>query len=317
MRSTIEGSVGSSMLRRSGARLAAAIPVALRYKIRHAWRLALHWLRFRDRVHDDRIVFPRLVVLHLDPADERARYVRRHRGITQPGVTGTWLSAHDLLAPDLCLDIGANYGEVSLLARYRDGRRLVLFEPNPTVLSHLRRSVAGHVDASGISVVPAAVGDAPGRATLALEDGYSGTSTLRTGEPPGNPAASGGVDVEVTTVDATLADEALAGSTLLFKIDVEGYEGHALAGMAVTLGRCGAFAGIVEYDREYLDEAGSADALATARRLLGMGNVWAIGEGSYRRLRAVDDFPDHVDVLVSSDAALGERLSPPWGLRSR
>lgn len=319
MGSTVEWGVGPSVLRSTGTRLAGAFPASLSHKVRHAWRLTWHWAHFRNRVRADRVVFPGLVELHVDPADERGQYVRRHRGVTQSGVTGAWFAASDLLEPDVCIDIGANYGEVSLLRRYRDGRRLILVEPNPSILPLLRRSVASHVDSPSITVIPKAIGDAPGWATLAVEEGYSGTSTLRAADR-GDTAETGGasgVEVEVTTVDAILADTHLDGASLLFKIDVEGYEKHALAGMTGSLRRCRSFAGIVEYDRAYLDEAAPGNAVATARLLLELGRCWAIDDRSLRPLAGVDDFPDHADVVVTDVGGLDDQLSLPGWMRSR
>jgi FkbM family methyltransferase len=294
--------------------VSATVRSPLRFKIRHAERLARHWLHFRTRVHPGHVRFPGVVDLHFDPRDQRAQWLRKHRGITQSSVTGTWIAADRLLAPDLALDIGANYGEVSLVVRYGGSRRLMLFEPNPVVLSQLRRSVATHADSTNIVVVPLAVGDAPGRASLIVDEGYSGTSTLRQ-------TASGSaepVEVEVTTIDDALAPEDLSSRRLLFKIDVEGFEGHVLAGMQSTLSRCEAFVGIIEFDRAYLEEVAPGNAERTAELLLGLGTCRYLdddhGIWPFERFA---DLPAHSDVVVSSDAALLERLRIPGWVRSR
>jgi FkbM family methyltransferase len=286
----------------------------MRVKVRHARRLARHWLHFRTMVRSDHVRFPGVVDLYFDPGDRRAVWLRKHRGITQTSVTGAWIGANQLLGPDLSLDIGANYGEVSLLVRYRGDRRLMLFEPNPAVLTHLRRSVASHADAPNVMVVPMAAGDAPGTAALAVDETYSGTSNLRgTGT---NGART--VDVAVTRIDDVLASEDLGGRRILFKIDVEGFEGHALAGMASTLRRCEDFIGIVEFDRAYLDELAPGNAARTADRLLRLGRCRYL-DGDHRMwaFETFDDLPAHSDVVVSSDSTLLERLKIPGWVRSR
>ena len=275
--------------------------------------MARNWSHFRTFVRSDHVTFPRLVSIFVDPDDERGKYLLKHRGITQSGVTGSWIAATRLLEPDLSVDIGANYGEVSLCVRYQD-RRLLMFEPNPALMPYLSRSAGSHVDSSAITVVPMAVGETAGRATLAVTDGWSGTSSLRaTGTEPTHP-----VEVEVTTVDDFLASEELSGTRVLFKIDVEGFEGQALAGMQETLRRCAGFAGIVEFDRDYLEEVATGNARLTADRLLGYGSCRYIdADDRLQPFAALEDLPAHTDIVVCSDAELLAAIEiPPW-TRSR
>ena len=295
-------------------RVTASVRSPLRYKVRHAQRLTRHWLHFRTRVRPDHVRFPGVVDLHFDPDDQRARWLRKHRGITQSSVTGAWIATTRLLAPDLALDIGANYGEVSLIVRYRGSRRLMLFEPNPAVLTHLGRSVATHADATNVMIMPLAVGDAPGRASLIVDDSYSGTSTLR--HTPAEGAQP--VEVEVTTIDDALAPEDLSSRRILFKIDVEGFEGHALMGMQATLSQCEDFVGIIEFDRAYLDEVAPGNAARTAEHLLRLGACrYLDDEHGIWPFATFDELPSHSDIVVSSDPDLLERLSIPGWVRSR
>jgi FkbM family methyltransferase len=288
--------------------------VALGYKIRHGRRLARHWAHFRTRVRSDRVTFPGLVELHVDPDDDRGKWVRKHRGVTQSSVTGTWIAAAGLLRPDLCLDIGANYGEVSLLVRYQGARRLLLFEPNPAVQPYLSRSVASHVDHGNVKVLPVAVGDVAGRASLTVATGYSGTANLR--RPDGGVGCV--VDVELTTVDEVLAGEDLTDKRILFKIDVEGFEGHVLAGMEQTLARCEGFVGIVEFDQDYLEEVAPGNAAVTAKRLLDLGTCRRLdGDHHLWPVESVADLPTHSDIVVSSQPGLLDDLKVPVWVRSR
>jgi len=303
----------SATIRRLQARFDASRKYPLSDRVRHWSHTARNWVHFRSVVRPDHVTFLRLVSIYVDPRDERGRYLLKHRGITQSGVTGSWIAADRLLDPHLCLDIGANYGEVSLCVRHKD-RRLWLFEPNPALLPFLARSAASHVDSSAISVEPMAVGDAAGRATLAVTEGWSGTSSLRaTGSEPTRP-----VEVEVTTIDDFLASEDLSGTRLLFKIDVEGFEGQALAGMQATLQRCAGFAGIVEFDRSYLEEVDTGNARLTVERLLGYGSCAYVDEDDRLWSFAdVEDLPAHTDIVVCSDPEVLAAIEiPPWA-RSR
>ena len=63
------------------------------------------------------------------------------------------------------------------------------------------------------------------------------------------------VTVPVTSVDAVLGIGPLP-KTLVFKIDVEGYEGHVLRGMQRTLAAAATAVGFIEFDPDMLTRAG-------------------------------------------------------------
>ncbi len=138
----------------------------------------------------------------------------------------TQLMQQSFGADSMLLDIGANHGYYSLLAaRLSAGAaRVLAFEPNPHCLRFLRH----HVQANRlehVSVIAAAVGGASG--TAWFEDG-SGTAT-------GHLAAGGTQQVQVVTVDETVATYGVAPTHL--KIDVEGSELEVLQGAVETLQR--------------------------------------------------------------------------------
>ncbi len=137
---------------------------------------------------------------------------------------------------DLCFDIGAHVGN-RVFAWSRLGARIVAVEPQPACLAILRRLYGG---ARGVTLVDQAVGAAPGRQTLRISRAHPTVTTLsqRWIEAVGASTGFAGVaweeeiGVEVTTLDALIAR---FGPPAFCKIDIEGYEGEALAGLTQPL----------------------------------------------------------------------------------
>ncbi len=136
---------------------------------------------------------------------------------------------------DRFLDIGANAGVYSIMLAAKGlGGEITAFEPDPGNRARLVANIAANGMQDRIRVVPYAVGDKASTVTL-MEAGSHNRGESWIAHPDKPPEEAPGVaSHEVRQI--RFDDEfAIAGETLLIKMDVEGSEFHALVGMERTL----------------------------------------------------------------------------------
>jgi FkbM family methyltransferase len=192
-----------------------------------------------------------LVIYHGQPAKHR-RALALYGAFLGPG--------------DLAFDIGAHVGG-RVRSWRRLGARVVAVEPQPDCLRVLRLLFGRD---RAVTLVPSAVGAAPGRAQLGVSTATPTVSSLSAGwrESVASDRSFArvrwdrSVEVEVVTLDDLIAAH---GEPAFCKIDVEGFEVEVLAGLSRPL-RALSF--------EYLPPTHDA-ALAVLDR------VEQLGEGAY------------------------------------
>jgi FkbM family methyltransferase len=135
-------------------------------------------------------------------------------------------------AGDLVFDIGAHVGDRAGAFR-KLGARVVAVEPQPALVRTLRLIYGRD---SRVTIEPVAVGRSAGTVTLKVNVDNPTVSTASDEfikSADGAPGWEGqawtkSIDVPVTTLDALIAHH---GKPVFIKIDVEGFEAEALAGL--------------------------------------------------------------------------------------
>lgn len=167
------------------------------------------------------------------------------------------------------LDVGANDGLYTLFAAGRVGRRgrVVAFEPS----SRERRVLARNVSLNrlkNVTIVPAALADAPGRATLQIAPALHGGHNTLGGFAHRGVDAVSREEVALETLDGEVGRAALAAVDFI-KIDVEGAELKVLEGAREVL-RTSRPTLLIEANDEALRKQGaSSEALTALLRSLG------------------------------------------------
>ncbi len=208
-------------------------------------------------------LYPRVVRLadgerevSVDPRDPRAR-----KKIMSDSIRGKqrhnqmfWLAAIEAIKPDVALDVGVNFGECLFQATYPEGTRGIGIDGNPALLPFLQESRDLHPQRNQIEVHNALVDEEPrenAQFFVTTQASGGSTATREVAEQRGTNFRE--ESVPVTSIDSLVGSGA---QRVVFKIDVEGYEGHVLRGMQRTLASCEAALGFIEFDTRMLAQSG-------------------------------------------------------------
>lgn len=153
-------------------------------------------------------------------------------GIWEPSVTHY---IEGRIRPGMaCADIGANAGYFTVLMAALTGPQgsVVAVEPYPPNLDLLRRNV--RMNSGGqVTILATAVGDASGEVTMVIPEGEPKNAMIQ----PDGLDYSGDRECSTVTVPVARLDDLPIARLDFIKIDIEGAEPAAWAGMQETLDR--------------------------------------------------------------------------------
>ena len=209
---------------------------------------------------------------------------------------------HLLESGDSAVDVGANIGFFTLLmaARVGPSGRVWAFEPSPSTRVRLRRNVELNHFAN-VTIREEAVSDVDGlSAFFCGRDDHSGVASLR-------PMPSSGSTYQVRT--CRLPNVIPSPSRLrLIKIDIEGAEHLALAGMELLLQKRQPDL-IVELSDHFLREMGSSSADVYAFLSVNRYNMYIIDwNGLVKVERWSSEFPTQFNALFTTRQQLPAEL---------
>lgn len=163
-------------------------------------------------------------------------------GIWESEITKAWQS---IMKPRcVVFDIGANFGYYGLISSQlldMKHSKVIYFEPNPKLIPYIERTLAVNWLVENSKVENVAVSDSNGIAKLSVLRDYIGSSSLHSiehlqeylGETM-HLEAQEVVEVPTVTIDSYCKAQKIANVDLV-KLDVEGFEQQAYAGMRKIL----------------------------------------------------------------------------------
>jgi FkbM family methyltransferase len=193
--------------------------------------------------------------VHINPEDRRALKKLAHdtvRGRTSVPMR-FWRAAVSELKPQLAVDVGANYGECFSSMKYEEGTRVVAVEANVGLIPFLAKTREAHPSKNAIRVVNCLISERPAAEQVFYfkPDWTGGGSAV----VPANPEDYQKISVPVDSMDHLLAEDPPA-DTIVFKADIEGYEGMLFRGFG-RLFSATRVAGIFEFDTRLMARAGT------------------------------------------------------------
>ena len=213
-------------------------------------------LRFRT-LRGDRVILPETGrSLYINPKEARGRAIFRCGANGQSDLRRFWRYALETYKPQFAVDVGANYGECVFSGNYGSVERVIAVEANIELKPWIERSHKDHADHDRIELIFAlAASESQKDRTLYVDKTWSGTSSAM-----GNHAEHQLEEVSVDSVclDDVLESSDLDGKTLLFKLDVEGYEEKVILGLRKALALVGKSIGFIEFNNDFIDATGSS-----------------------------------------------------------
>lgn len=224
-----------------------------------------------------------VVRIFTQPTDNRGKKLSASIAAGQKSDTSRlWAMLNEKFLPQLCLDVGANYGEVSLPVAYSENQHLYLVEANPYIVRALNRSIASHAGKRRINIIQSFASDQKGEVSFHIDLKWSGTSSAFFQRGDAKYKGEGKQKFETIKTRTVPLDSAIPSARwggLLMKVDVEGAEMEVLAGAASILDNAPYVFLITEFNKNIIRKRG-ADPELWFSTLQNIGEVYVIGEST-------------------------------------
>ncbi|BCX49474.1 hypothetical protein HAHE_33820 [Haloferula helveola] len=265
--------------------------------------------------------------IHIDPEDPCAI-----KKVVQEPLRGKvsdnlifWRDFNRHLKPGLIVDVGLNYGECMFGTDYGKDVRLFGFEANPRLIPHLEKSRADHPAGKQMTITNCLVSDQPASdIPFFVNPDWSGSSSA-VRELNDRPASLE-FKLEAKTVDSVVSSEVSSGATVLFKMDIEGYESRALKGFTRVISEAAGAIGFIEFDAQYIRWAGEEpdDYLDWLQQSFETYRLVSIKAKTLKKVGRFADLPKlhgnaervHVDLVLVAKQTPEGWLAPEWTVLS-
>ena len=198
------------------------------------------------------VTFPSSTRIYVDSNENRGKALLLNEGITQNRLRSFWDKVVQNYAPDLVIDVGVNYGECIFSTIYPDDCVIYGIEANHYLLNYILQSKAVHPHKERMTIIHALASNTDNCARdFYIDRHWSGTSSAS--YVPSHQMIEK-VPVNEIAIDSLFQNENY--HTLLFKVDVEGYEAFVIAGMKKLLANCSSAIGFIEFNSEYIMKSG-------------------------------------------------------------
>lgn len=191
--------------------------------------------------------------IYVNELDKKGQSLIRTKGISQPRIVNFWRIAIENFKPTIVIDVGVNYGEILYSTVYNQDTLIIGIEANKNFSPYIEKTSQEHPNGNQIIMIYAIAAEKEeAQKDFYIDKLRSGNSTVYHIENRHLIKTT----VRSITIDSLFTKKELKDDSVLFKIDVEGYEWNVLKGFFNTLSNCSEFAGCIEFNINFLEKIG-------------------------------------------------------------